>query len=578
MTTPDGEYTSSPLNAGLINLMTNLSTGERPILTATIGDSRFPSMEELMQEMRKHQAYNQRDLANRLDMFLRVGMVPLVNDPHKKRLVLGINYQNGDGAVRDVGEIEMNLGTEVLPYNGYSELNPEIVLLDQTQFERLSGVVRDSTKRMSNTSRIPTVLSNPTTRDLFYEMLKQAIQNRVSDIHIEPLGNKSSRVRYRIDGSLSVADVNLTPDSHRLLVGIIKTDAKLTSYKAREPQDGVITFDDVMTAKHPELNGYSLRISTAPVNHGEKAALRLLREQQKSYGLESLGYSHDLYLKIRTMAESPDGLILVTGPTGSGKTTTLYSILDHLNNEDVNIVTIEEPIETSIPGINQSPVNRDIGWDFSKMLRTFLRQDPDIILVGEIRDTETAKAAIEAAKTGHLVLSTLHTIDGISTLLRLYELGVESSDLQSSLNGVVAQRLVRKVCPSCRIEYDAALELNTLLDTDVFSKGPLLYRRSGIVDGDPCKACNGIGYHGRMVIPEVWVLGDEERDLIGEGCKSMVRYREISIRNGLKPIGVVGMEAVVAGKTTLDEITSNVVKRSDLLKRREDLIKMMGKS
>jgi len=575
MTTDDDRYTPPLQDADLSNLITNLNTGERPTSAMTIGDSRFSSVEDLILEMRQNPVPKEKNMVNRLEMFSKVGVVPLAIDSQNDRLLLGINYQDKNGSVRDAAEIGVNLENEVLPYNNYINKRLELVLLDSMQFSRLSKIMRDNASGMTTTSRIQTV--NPTTRDLFYEMIKQAIKNRVSDIHIEPLSAKSSRVRFRIDGSLSVANLDLTTDNYKHLVSIIKNDAKLRIDENRRPQDGSITFDEAMIKRYPRLSGYSIRVSTAPISHGEKVALRLLKEQREAYGLESLGYSNDLYLKIKNMAESPNGLVLVTGPTGSGKTTTLYSLLSHLNREDVNIITIEDPIEANLPGINQSVVNRPIGWDFGNMLRTYLRQDPDIILVGEIRDTETAKAAMEAAKTGHIVLSTLHTIDSVSTLLRLYELGVESSDLQSSLNGVVAQRLVRRICPSCRTEYNAAAELNELLNTDTFSTDQTFYRGSGMSESGPCQKCNGIGYYERMVIPEVWVLGDEERNLIGEGCKSIVKYEELAIKKGLKPLTIAGMEAVIAGKTTLDEIIRNVVKSGDLLKRKDQLIEMIKK-
>ena len=306
MTTDDDRYTPPLQDADLSNLITNLNTGERPTSAMTIGDSRFSSVEDLILEMRQNPVPKEKNMVNRLEMFSKVGVVPLAIDSQNDRLLLGINYQDKNGSVRDAAEIGVNLENEVLPYNNYINKRLELVLLDSMQFSRLSKIMRDNASGMTTTSRIQTV--NPTTRDLFYEMIKQAIKNRVSDIHIEPLSAKSSRVRFRIDGSLSVANLDLTTDNYKHLVSIIKNDAKLRIDENRRPQDGSITFDEAMIKRYPRLSGYSIRVSTAPISHGEKVALRLLKEQREAYGLESLGYSNDLYLKKKKKGEIPKGI------------------------------------------------------------------------------------------------------------------------------------------------------------------------------------------------------------------------------------------------------------------------------
>jgi type IV pilus assembly protein PilB len=403
-------------------------------------------------------------------------------------------------------------------------------------------------------------------RDSFYAIIRTAIKDRASDVHIEQPSEGVCQIRYRIDGVLRKGSHKIR--NPRSLIVVSKTDANMDISESRLPQDGAITFEKSVATSQNIPVGYSLRVSTMPTQYGEKVVMRLLH-RDKRFDLTDLGYPQDIYQKVLQQISVPYGLILITGPTGSGKTTTLYSILQHLNTEDVNIVTIEEPIEMPLNGINQSQVNRAINWDFSSSLRNYLRQDPDIILVGEIRDGETAKTAMEAAKTGHLVLSTLHTNDAVSSLLRLYELGVANSDLQSSLQCIVAQRLVRSLCNKCKTSYDAKDDINNLLGAEVAQHFFPLYTTPS-EHKIPCLDCSDIGYKGRLPITELWVVGDQEKQMIYDGCRDYQKYLSIAMRDGMVPLVVSGIQSVLEGKTTLHEIGKHVpiehfLKRRDLI-------------
>ncbi|MDP8264648.1 MAG: GspE/PulE family protein, partial [Candidatus Aceula lacicola] len=367
-------------------------------------------------------------------------------------------------------------------------------------------------------------------------IIRQAIDQRASDIHIESYKDKIS-LRYRVDGSL----YEIPPPAKHLLLPIvsrIKILAKLDIAEKRLPQDGAIS------AKLEDRT-VDLRISTVPTVWGEKVVMRILDKGAIDLDLSSLGFEPNQLEAIRKGIKSPFGLVFVTGPTGSGKSTTLYSCLKEIIDSTKNIMTAEDPVEYRLDGINQVHVKPEIGLTFASALRSFLRQDPDIVMVGEVRDVETAQICVRAALTGHLVLSTLHTNDAASAITRLLDIGIPTYLLTPSLSLIVAQRLARKLCPICKEAYEPSAEQMGKLQI----KSDLVYRPKG------CEKCNQTGYKGRLAISEVLVVTDTIRRMIGKDA-SYVEIKEAAIKNGMSPLLEIGVKKIEEGITSIDEVLS----------------------
>lgn len=365
-------------------------------------------------------------------------------------------------------------------------------------------------------------------------LIYNAINTNTSDIHIEPMSNKT-RIRYRIDGELSeVASIPIS--SHQLVVGRIKILAHMDISEKRIPQDGRVIFNN-------QYGFVDLRVSSMPTVYGEKIVIRILKKSTTDIKRKELGFSEKDEKIIDRLISTQGGLILVAGPTGSGKTTTLYSILKDLNKNVKNIITIEDPVEYMIDGLNQINVNTKIGLDFSQVLRSVLRQDPDVIMIGEIRDQETAKIAVRAAITGHLVLSTIHTIDAPSTIIRLIEMGVEPYLVASSIKGVIAQRLVKKICPICKTEYKADMLQQKIIDE---SKEHYLYKGKG------CEHCQYTGYKGRVGIFEVLEITREHREAIVSN-QNIDNFRDLCINKDMNNLQESCKILLLNGITTLEE-------------------------
>ena len=370
-------------------------------------------------------------------------------------------------------------------------------------------------------------------------IMREAIRNEATDIHIEPMQN-GVRIRYRIDGILHEV-LRLPKWLSAPLIARVKILGDMDVAEKRVPQDGRMRIE--MQKKR-----FDVRISTIPTVNGEKAVLRLLDQTSPLMGLEKLGLWEDDLAKVEYLMSQPYGMILSTGPTGSGKTTTQYSILHRLNTTEVNILTIEEPVEYEVPGINQVHVNRKAGVTFATALRAFLRQDPDIILVGEIRDLETADVAFQAALTGHLVLSTLHTNDAPTAATRLIEMGVEPFLISAAVIGVIAQRLARRICPNCKEPYKYPEELLMRFGTDLSElNGKELYRGRG------CENCRYTGYRGRIGIFEVFVMNTEIADLILRRAP-ISEIRDAAVASGMTTLLQDGWRKVLAGITTPQEV------------------------
>jgi len=367
-----------------------------------------------------------------------------------------------------------------------------------------------------------------------------ALKKGASDIHIEPM-EKSLRVRCRIDGVLR-EEMVLPKKVQLALISRVKIMSKLDITERRLPQDGRITI---------KLGDKSVdfRVSTVPTKFGEKICTRILDKSNTTMGLDKLITHKPTLDMMMEMIKKPYGIIFVTGPTGSGKSTTLYSCLAEINDPGVNISTVEDPIEYDLAGINQVQVNSDIGLDFARVLRAFLRQDPDVILVGETRDKETAKIAVEAALTGHLVFTTLHANDAPSTFMRLFEMGIEPFLVSTSIIGILAQRLVRRICTKCKEKYVPDSVVTKYLGLD---DGIELYKGKG------CEACAMTGYKGRVGVYELLMVNDSVRHLIGEGAETNV-IRQEAIRSGMKTLKDYALILLKEGLTTVDEVLRTVV-------------------
>lgn len=375
---------------------------------------------------------------------------------------------------------------------------------------------------------------------LVNSIIGRAVETRASDIHIEPF-ERTLRVRYRIDGVLR--DIQSPSNSLRAaVISRIKLMANLNIAETRLPQDGRIR----LVNRGKEID---LRISTVPTMHGESVVLRILDKGGVDLGFDTLGFSDATLPRYLDILDRPHGIVLVTGPTGSGKTTSLYTSLLHLNNGEKKILTIEDPVEYQLDGVNQVQVKAQIGLTFASALRSFLRQDPDIIMIGEIRDVETAEIAVQAALTGHKVLSTVHTNDAPSTITRLLDMGIEDFLLTSTVNGITAQRLVRKICDHCREPIEVLPEIVQQFSLERYASDGKI----NLYWGRGCEHCGETGYRGRTSILEVLEMTDPIRSLILQRAESQL-IKQAAIENGMKSMHQDGLAKALSGVTTLDEV------------------------
>jgi type IV pilus assembly protein PilB len=385
--------------------------------------------------------------------------------------------------------------------------------------------------------------SNPVRR-LVNMVLLEAIRNRASDIHFEPFEDEF-KMRYRIDGHL----YEMMPPPQHIATAIasrIKVMSNLDIAERRMPQDGRI---ELLVNGQP----VDLRISVLPTSFGESVVMRVLDRSNVNLDLERLGMREDDLRVFRQLINRPHGIVIVTGPTGSGKTTTLYSALSELNNTDVKILTSEDPVEYDIDGLIQVQTRSEIGLTFARCLRSFLRQDPDIVLVGEIRDLETGEIAVQASLTGHLVFTTIHTNDAPSTVARILDLGLEPYQVTATLEAIVAQRLVRTICTRCKEPYKPTEE--QLLELGL---QPEEVKDREFFQGAGCEYCRGTGYLGRTAIYEIMLLDDHIRDLIMQRS-STARLREAARKRGMRSLRESGLLAIFDGKTTIEEVVGQTI-------------------
>ena len=430
-------------------------------------------------------------------------------------------------AESDIEEIIKNAYTETSMKKTLSTIDEEFSMEDEAEEEEEAEEVQQAEERVDNAPVVKLVNT----------IILKAFQKNASDIHIEPEEN-ATVVRMRIDGDL-VEDMRLAKSVHSSLVTRLKILGNMNIAERRIPLDGRFEFDMGDDSK------IDIRVSSLPTTNGEKVVMRILGGQkQKIRKIEELGMSEYNRVMFNKLIKCSTGIILVTGPTGSGKTTTLYAALDAIRSPKINIVTVEDPVEMEIPGVNQVHVNAKAGLTFASGLRSILRQDPDVILIGEIRDSETAEIAMRSAITGHLVLSTLHTNDASSAIIRLVNMGIEPYLVGSSVNGIIAQRLVKLNCPHCKKEYMANAEEQKLLGVD----HPVpIYRSEG------CPECNNTGHKGRTAIHEIILIDPDMRSMIFLGATSQ-ELEEYAVSKGTKLLRQNMSEMVLDGRTSIDEL------------------------
>ena len=422
-------------------------------------------------------------------------------------------------------------------YDNTSAATEEAVdnLDDQENFESILGVEEPEDLLEANDEE-------PIKR-LVNSLLWQAAKDEASDVHIDP-SPKSTVVRYRIDGVLHQV-TTLPRQVHVTVVNRVKVMSRLDIAQKGLPQDGRTMV--LIAGKKIDI-----RVSTIPTVHGEKIVMRLLYQSSKLMRLNELGLSEDILKPFRSMIQKSGGIVLVTGPTGSGKTTTLYASLGEIDSQARNVITIEDPVEYKIPSYSQIEVNSRLGLTFARALRSVLRQDPDVVMVGEMRDAETAQIAIQAALTGHLVFSTVHTNSAPATITRLIDMGVEPFLVSSTIIGVLAQRLVRQICSSCKEPYEPHPEQLRELGLGTSQVNAIFYRGRG------CPACRETGYRGRLGLHELLIMGDSIKDVILKSSDAN-EIKRAALRHGLITLRMDGIQKIRAGLTTLEEVLSITV-------------------
>ncbi len=430
-----------------------------------------------------------------------------------------------DGRIELVNELGIRLGD-----------SPEEILRNLQEGDYEEDDVEFEKREESETDLEAEAESSPVVRYVNH-IIQTALQEGASDIHIEP-GEKHLKVRLRIDGILYEA-MNPPKKMHAALTSRLKIMANLDIAERRLPQDGRIR----ATVSNRRLD---LRLSTVPTANGEKTVMRILDDQAIQVSLDDLGFREDTLVLWKKQIEQPHGIILVTGPTGSGKTTTLYSSLRQMDMKRLNISTVEDPVEYNLPGVTQIQTHAMIDMTFARALKALLRQDPDVVMVGEIRDHETASIAVQAALTGHLVLSTLHTNDAPSSVTRLINIGVEPFLVGAALNGVLAQRLVRRICPACVEDTPVPEEMRDFLVVHGIDGATL-------PQGRGCDACRNSGYSGRLGLYELLVFDDHLRDLIASS-PNVTEFRRICCERGMVSLREDGFRKVLDGRTTVEEV------------------------
>lgn len=471
-------------------------------------------------------------------MARRLEVVPLSIDANANKLTIAISDPFNILALDEIRMITgMDLDIMITTLSDIKRAIESFYSVKSSIDRALIEVVEEESTEFDLSREEAVSIDDAPVVKLVNTILGQAVESGASDVHVEPFENET-RVRYRIDGVLF--DMLTFPKHlHPPVSSRIKIMSGMDIAEKRHPQDGRILL-------RAEGRRIDIRVSSLPAIYGEKLVMRLLDQATAMVGLEKLGLDPEEKVALDKIIKLPYGIILVTGPTGSGKSTTLYSILQTLNSYDVNITTVEDPVEYTIAGVNQVQINEKAGLTFDTVLRSILRQDPDIILVGEMRDTETAQLAVRAALTGHLVLSTLHTNDAPSSIIRMVDMGIPPFLVSSSVVAVMALRLVRKLCPRCKMPYELPQDVAESLGLDGFKT---VYKPVG------CEECRGTGYRGRTAIFEIMSMTDEIRRAVMTGATSD-DLRAMAISQGMRTLRVSGAKKVKDGITSADEVLS----------------------
>ena len=459
-----------------------------------------------------------------------------IGDPANAAMLQDLGFTSGceiQGVVADGASIAAGLEKHYKEDAGESKLRMHQLVQELQQ----QGAKIDLEDKAAMAAAAPVV-------KLLNYILYQAIRDKASDVHLEPFEG-DFKIRYRVDGSLFELEAP-PPHLAEALIARVKVMSDLDIAETRLPQDGRIELT---------VGGRSvdLRVSTLPTMYGESTVMRILDRSNVSLSLDNLGLVAPVREHLRRFVDLPHGIVLVTGPTGSGKTTTLYAMLNEANKEDTKVITVEDPVEYDLEGIIQIPVNEEIGVTYASVLRTILRQDPDVILVGEIRDKETAQTAIEASLTGHLVFSTLHTNDASSAITRLVDIGIEPFLLTATVQGILAQRLVRRVCKDCKAFYEPAEDVLRRLGLTV---DQVLGKK--FAHGKGCATCNFTGYRGRMAITEILDIDDRLREMILQGA-STTALQAAAVENGLVTLRENGLQAIFDGQTSVEEVLRETI-------------------
>lgn len=520
-------YADSLIDAGLV---------DRPSLLQSVADhlnvqyySSVPLevSEELMKLLKPAQAHKYvvlpvADEAGKLTL--------LAKDPFNSAAVNELTFilqRDIEFAVADPEQVEAGV---IRVYGEPAASSMEDLLGEFEQVEGVGPIAEEDAA--SQASKAPIIR--------FVDLvLQEAVKAKASDIHFEPFEDQF-RIRYRIDGSL----YEMAPPPKNLASAVtarVKVLSSLNIAERRVPQDGRIK--TIIGGR-----AIDLRVSTLPTQFGESVVLRILDKTVVNLSLDALSMQDDIKEGIRAMVSRPNGIFIVTGPTGSGKTTTLYSALREVNTEDVKILTAEDPVEYEVEGIMQVPINHQVGLTFAAALRSFLRQDPDTIMVGEIRDLETAQIAVQASLTGHVVLSTLHTNDAPGAVTRLIDMGLEPFLISASLEGILAQRLLRRICKTCKTAYEPDKEVINMLDVDAIE-----ITNKQFYFGKGCPDCNRAGYRGRQGLFELMTINDNLRTLITQKAPTLV-LKQKAIETGMRPLREDGLRCIFDGLTSIEEV------------------------
>ena len=471
------------------------------------------------------------------DVAERTGFIPLRVD--NGNIEIGINDHANIHAIDAVARL--------------TGKQPKAFLIDRLLFHEtlerayffLENPIQLHVNNAINEIKSSASLPAATVANLSENLIMEGMRRKATDVHISPASD-TINVFYRVDGVLQYGFC-IPKSAHNGIVSRIKVQAMLDISEQRLPQDGSFSMTFLNTK-------YEMRVSTTPTIYGENIVIRILAGTGQLMNIESLGFDPWNTGQLRGLFQKPHGIVLITGPTGSGKTTTLYAALREVNLIERNVLTVEDPVEYKLSFVKQTSVNLKTGYDFARAGRTFMRQDPDVMLLGEIRDEETARIAVRASITGHLILSTLHTNDAVTSVPRLLDFNIDRFMLSSSLLAVIAQRLVRKICPDCKEEYtvtDDELDLIVLTD-DIKGYGDEFDIKTAY-RGRGCGTCNNTGYLGRTVVGEIMVVNDEIRELIVEGA-SLGKLKDAALRNGMIPLKISAIRKVHENLTSLEEM------------------------